>query len=298
MNKASRVNVAKDVVELRTDYPIAVTEARGIAPHYQRLHWHDLPEINLIKQGRGYYVINGRTIEFQEGDILLIGSNDLHRAYELDDLVILVISFSASWFLADMRYDPALLSPFSEMGIHYRNLLARDHPGMAELRELLATIQAEHVRKAYSHVSVIRSHLLRFLAYVGREFRLEVPSRDARPVHALPRRLPVQLHDVLALMELQYDGEWDLKRLSERACLSPARFSALFKQTMGASPMDHLIRIRLSNAARLLEESDKKIVDVAYECGFRNLSNFNRLFKIHYGFSPSLARDRLRSDRM
>lgn len=290
-------HVAKDEFELKSSYPISITETRGIAPQYQRLHWHDVLEINLIKKGVGYYVINGKTISFEQGDVLLIDSSDLHRAYELENLVILVISFSASWFLPDMRYDPFLLSPFYEMGVHYENKIARSTPGMEELHSQLLAIQIEHERKAWSHLSLIRSHLLHFLAYVGRECRLVYPSRADESDFALQLRRQEQFRDVLALMELQYDVEWDLKRLSERACLSPSRFSALFKQAVGASPMDHLIRIRLSNAAKLLEQSDLKIVDIAHECGFRNLSNFNRLFKSYYGFAPSRARYRLRPEK-
>ncbi|MFC5469877.1 helix-turn-helix domain-containing protein [Cohnella suwonensis] len=296
MRKSSISYIAKDKVKLDSDYPISVTETSGVAPQYQRLHWHDVLEINLIKKGTGYYAINGQTIEFSQGDILLIDCNDLHRAYEREGLVILVISFSPAWFLADMRYDPTLLAPFTEMGVHYENLIPRACPRMDELRSILIKIQRENDRKAFSHISVIRSHLLRFLAYVGRECRRDIPGRNVRTAVASPKQM-AKIRDVLNLMEQHYAEEWDLKSLSELAFLSPARFSAQFKQTMGVSPMDYLIQIRMSNAVRLLEDSDRKIVDVAYECGFHNLSNFNRLFKSNFGFSPSRVRDRARSGK-
>lgn len=55
--------------------------------------------------------------------------------------------------------------------------------------------------------------------------------------------------------------------------------------------MDYLIQLRLSQAAHLLESTDKMIIEVAEECGFRNLSNFNRLFKQHVGKLPSEVRN-------
>lgn len=168
MTKASSEFIARDDFKLNAEYPNLVTESFGVAPQYQRLHWHDVLEIDLIT---GYYLIIGQTIEFEQGDILLINSNDLHRAYERGGLDILVIAFCASWFLADLRYDPTILSPFKVMGVHYTNLIPRTHPRMDELRSILLTVQKENERKAFSHKSVFRSHLLRFLAYIGRDFR-------------------------------------------------------------------------------------------------------------------------------
>ncbi|MFD0670071.1 helix-turn-helix domain-containing protein [Cohnella sp. GCM10027633] len=287
--------IACDDDKLDATYPISVTESDGVAAQYQRLHWHELFEINLIKNGTGYYHINGRTIEFERGDIVLINSKDLHRAFEREGLTILVITFSPSWFLADARYDPTILSPFKELGKHYANLVPREHARMNELRRILLTIQQENERKAFSHVSVIRAYLLRFLAYIGRECRIEQAMLAGRHAGASNGQHAI-IREVLEIVDSQYAMEWDLKSLSERAYLSPARFSALFKQAVGVSPMEYVIQIRLSHAVRMLQQSDCKIVDVANECGFRNLSNFNRLFKTHIGHSPSLERRRSASE--
>ena len=123
----------------------------------------------------------------------------------------------------------------------------------------------------------------------GGRFSLRPRPRDRSGIE--------KIRDALELMERHYAREWDLKTLSDRVYLSPARFSAVFKQALGVSPMEYLIKVRLSNAVRLLESSDRKIVDVAYECGFHNLSNFNRLFKCNVGVSPSHVRKIVSSGR-
>lgn len=297
MSESSAGRIPRDDCKLDADYPILVTESSGIAPQYRRLHWHDVLEINLIKRGRGYYQINGKTVEFRQGDILLIGANDLHRAYERENLQMLVITFSPDWFLADLRYDPALLSPFRELGVHYGHLISRNHPRIETLRAILLTLQKEDEHKAVSHISVVRSHLLRFLAYVARDCRRLASVVGGARAGSTPEGRLEKIRDALELMERHYAREWDLKTLSDRVYLSPARFSAVFKQALGVSPMEYLIKVRLSNAVRLLESSDRKIVDVAYECGFHNLSNFNRLFKCNVGVSPSHVRKIVSSGR-
>ncbi|MNN96667.1 HTH-type transcriptional activator RhaS [compost metagenome] len=56
------------------------------------------------------------------------------------------------------------------------------------------------------------------------------------------------------------------------------------------SPLLYLIQLRLENAYTLLQTTDRKILDIAMECGFRTLSNFNRLFKRHIGTEPRNVR--------
>ena len=93
-------------------------------------------------------------------------------------------------------------------------------------------------------------------------------------------------------MELHLDYGWTLQELSDLTHLSPSRFSALFQQAVGTSPHHYLIQLRLTHAVHLLETTDQKIIEIAETCGFRNLSNFNRLFKQHVGASPSEIRER------
>ena len=100
------------------------------------------------------------------------------------------------------------------------------------------------------------------------------------------------LKEVLRTMEFQLDYSWTLQELSDLTHLSPSRFSALFQQAVGTSPHHYLIQLRLTHAVHLLETTDQKIIEIAESCGFRNLSNFNRLFKQHVGASPSEIRER------
>jgi AraC-like DNA-binding protein len=68
--------------------------------------------------------------------------------------------------------------------------------------------------------------------------------------------------------------------------LSPSAFSRLFRRTTGMTFTQFLNRVRLGQAARLLQETDHVISEIAINSGFENLSNFNRRFRERYGRSP------------
>lgn len=279
--------IPKEKVKLAQKYPLIVVETIGVTSPYQRLHWHDVLEINLIKSGTGHYIINGQSYQFQQGDIFLINSNDLHCAIESSDLVMLVITFDPSWFIHGLRIDPELLSPFREMGRHFTNRLDRDHPQMNILRELLLELQQEHNQEQRSYATMVHSIMLRFLALVNRDFRSDGIHRHDS---GISEQQLEKMRQVIMVMEQHYAHPWTLEELASLVYLSPSRFSDLFKRSVGMPPLLYLIQIRLERAVTLLENGSMKVTDIALECGFRTLTNFNRLFKKHVGVTPKASR--------
>jgi AraC-like DNA-binding protein len=80
--------------------------------------------------------------------------------------------------------------------------------------------------------------------------------------------------------------EWSLYRMAKAAGLSPYHFLRTFEAVAGITPHQYLLRSRLRNAATVIASEEKKILDVALDCGFGDVSNFNRAFKRELGMSP------------
>ncbi|MUT65602.1 AraC family transcriptional regulator [Paenibacillus sp. NEAU-GSW1] len=277
-------SISRDHIELPHGFPIIISQTEGVSLPFQRLHWHTALEINYIVKGSGYYLINGNRIEFQQGDILLINSNDLHRAFENEGLVMQVVMFDPSFLALEQRYDTELLNPFREMGSRFDNVLDPNHMMARRLGEQLMEMQTEYKSKQPHYEAIIRSELVRFLALVNRHF-----ARAGGRATSQSRGMET-IREALRRMDDDVAHPWTLRELAEIAHLSPSRFSALFVQTVGTSPMDYLIQLRLSHAVDLIETTDQKMIEIASECGFRNLSNFNRLFKQHVGKLPTELR--------
>jgi AraC family transcriptional regulator len=91
--------------------------------------------------------------------------------------------------------------------------------------------------------------------------------------------------------------EIDLERSAAQVGLSPFHFLRLFAAVVGVTPHQYLLRARLRQAARALAGGDAPVTEVAYGCGFADLSNFVRSFHRAAGMSPRSFRRAARSER-
>lgn len=88
-----------------------------------------------------------------------------------------------------------------------------------------------------------------------------------------------RIETVMAHLNKNYSQDVSLSEAAGLAAMSAVAFSRFFKMQTGKTFVDTLTDIRLGHAARLLMETAQDIGEIAYCCGFNNLSNFNRLFK-------------------
>ncbi len=93
------------------------------------------------------------------------------------------------------------------------------------------------------------------------------------------------------LINKNYHRTLTLDELASAAGMTPTAFSRFFKQRTGRTLSDYIIDIRLGHAARQLVDTTMTIAEICYDCGFNNISNFNRAFKSHKGCSPKVFRE-------
>jgi transcriptional regulator GlxA family with amidase domain len=82
-----------------------------------------------------------------------------------------------------------------------------------------------------------------------------------------------------------------LNEVAKQANMTETAFSRFFKTRTGISFIDYLNEIRLGNASRMLIDTTESIAEIAYDCGFSNISNFNRIFKKKKGITPKGFRE-------
>jgi AraC family transcriptional regulator len=94
----------------------------------------------------------------------------------------------------------------------------------------------------------------------------------------------------IRLIERRSTIKLTLQALAQEAGLSPYHFLRVFQQLTGATPHQYIVRTRLREAAQRLAAEPTKILDVALDCGFGDVSNFNHSFRAEFGVSPRVYR--------
>jgi AraC family transcriptional regulator len=90
----------------------------------------------------------------------------------------------------------------------------------------------------------------------------------------------------LRMIEENRGEDLTIARLAREARLSAYHFLRTFEGVTGVTPHQYARRMRLRDAATRLATSDEKVLDIAFDCGFGDVSNFNRAFRAEFGVSP------------
>jgi transcriptional regulator GlxA family with amidase domain len=88
-------------------------------------------------------------------------------------------------------------------------------------------------------------------------------------------------------LRAHYIEEITLRDMADLVGMTPVSFSRFFKLRTSTTFSNYLIEMRLGYATRMLVDTTHSIAEIAYQTGFNNLSNFNRLFKKHKHMSPN-----------
>jgi len=250
------------------------------------LHDHDFYEMMYITEGEVVHQINGREETTLAGDLWFIRPEDVHAMYKRTKrgpLAWVNVEFSIdAWtHFAEGAGPPrqqdgqARLEPTGDVGFP-RRLSAR--LGVDERDECARVFQ--RVLNRYFQ-SPRRLDLYRFLsAAVGYLDPVEYEEEEAL------RNMPPWLAQVCREMNHLSNLQIGLPRMTEIGNVSFAHLARTLKAHTGRTPTEFINRLRLKNASMLLTTTSREISDVAFDCGFENLSYFYRLFRREYGQTP------------
>lgn len=252
------------------------------------VHRHDEYELNFLANCTGARRVVGDSMEtIGEYDLVLIGNGIEHgwEQHECDNNRIreITIQFSHDLFgesllektqLASVRRmlevssNGIVFSSGSIMKVFNRldNLTKIDSGfyGMIELMAILYELAEEGNYRRLSSSS----------------FASLKPTVDSRRVQK-----------VQDYINLRYKEDIRLSDLAALVGMTPTAFSRFFKLRTGRSISEYVIDIRLGHATRQLVDSTTSVAEICYECGFNNVSNFNRIFKKKKGTSPKMFRE-------
>ena len=253
------------------------------------IHRHGEIEINFVSNCAGARRIVGDSIEeLGEYDLAMIGPGlehcwDQHYCDKTDKREI-TIQFRADLFpqefLAKNQMKPiADLLKKSQTGIAFgmRTIMSV----YSRLDELTRSFSAD-----FSSV-IAFLELLQQLSMATDAHQLATSSFSNIHLSTESRRV----NRVEDEINKHFDQDLSLEYLADIAGMTPTAFSRFFKQRTGRTLSEYIIDIRLGHVTRKLVDTTMAISEICYQCGFTNITSFNRIFKAKKGCTPKTFRE-------
>jgi AraC-like DNA-binding protein len=245
-----------------------------------KVHSHDFLSIIYLLSGTCTYTINDIPYKAKKGDILLLNPGishgktlvttgdlvEFHAGFENLQLKNLpknfLLSETATPILTSPKYEPDFLKCCNDI----LSEQSKNEPGSELLLKSLGMklivilLRATFENRSNQEKGIIN---------------LEVYDKT------------VIVNTITEFINENYMKGLSLDIISQNMYLSPAYISKIFKEETGESPINYLIKVRLSKAEEHLKESSFSIKEAAHAVGYDDAYHFSKLFKKYYGYPPS-----------
>jgi AraC-like DNA-binding protein len=259
------------------------------------LHYHEEYELNFIQDAlAARRVIGDHMEEIEDLELVLVGSN-LQHAWFNHHCKSKVIKEITIQFHKDL-FDEKFLRRNQLSFI--RTMLEKSSRGILFSKEttqkLAPRIIALNQKHGFDSVLELMSILHDLSASRNMRILSDSSFSNNDPFTYNSRRI----EKTLEYINKNFDKPVTLSEVARLANMSEAAFSRFFKHRTGNTFIDSLTEIRLGNASRLLIDTTQSIGEIAYHCGFNNMSNFNRIFKRKKGCTPKAFRESFSGTRI
>ncbi len=249
------------------------------------LHYHSEYELVYIYQGSGQRYVGDSIEVFEAGDLVLIG-NQLPHCWQSDKLTYsnlkeletkaVIIQFDKYFFSQVFQYPEfasiLTLLKKSKRGVAFSTLTVTQ-----QKQSIINLTSIEGVEKILAFI-----RLLNDLSIADDSRQLASPAFESASENEAFSRIT----DTLKFIEQNYNQKLSLSEIAKTYNMSPSAFCNYFRRKTGKTLVSYINEFRVAQACRLLLNSDKNISEIAFVCGFNNLSNFNRIFKAIIQKSP------------
>ena len=261
------------------------------------IHIHPECELNFIENAKGAQRIVGDSIEeIDEEELVLVTNPHLEHAWKDYRNVSKNIHEITIQFHPDLLTDTFLnknqMISIRQLFRHAERGVAFSRESIAKVRPLLKTLTCEND----GFYSLIKLLIILHELSIDKGMReLSTGQFAANVMHQ--HSSDESLGRVMDYLSRHYSEVIRLSEVAEMVNMSESSFCRFFKQHTSKSFIDFLTDIRLGAASRALIDSSLSIAEIGYDCGFNNLSNFNRIFKKKKGVTPSEFRDNYRKNK-
>lgn len=270
---------------------------RRIEPSYPfEWHYHPEMELTLIEEDYGQRVVGDHQEEYGPGDLVLLGPNLPHTwasgttSTSGDGVArmarAVVVQFDAAFAGPNLLQAPEMRSAREMFSASARGLRFEADKNRQAVKRLSELPDAQGPNRLLGLLEI-----LAMLAGTWHEAELL-----AGPAFTANRNLAAQqrVDRICQFIQEHLSDSISQAELARQLGMNTSAFSRFFKHATGRTVVEYINEVRISQACRLLLETDDSVLEVCLRSGFGNLSNFNRRFRRLKGLTPSGFRNQFR----
>ena len=235
------------------------------------IHWHESMEILYVTGGNGRILCGLDMVEVQDGDIVVVNSNDLHYVEPLGQ------GIQYYYLIPDMSITDDF--GLDLRSVQFRHRLRSDEQAVRLYRELILELEGRQL----GYKAAAKAAILRMLIYFARNALAE-PSVDSEGGESGQIRL---VKDTLQYIQREYREPISVDELCAHAGFSKYYFCRTFKRVVGMTVVEYIHLFRCQKAQRLLQTGRYSIAEAAEAAGFHTISYFYRIYKRYMNRLPA-----------
>ncbi len=299
----------KDIIELK--YDEYFKDGENIYVHLSDkdngsfngvLHKHNFIELVYVISGKAIHQVDNHSYEVKKGHVVMIDYGVPHSfSYDPDkdgEFVTFDLLFTPDFFnqyaLENEEFysltSPYFLSPlFSELNMKKdspRSILKTDS---VNFYNMFKEIYEEYTNREIGFQNILGAYLVKLIIEIFREINKTQP-RFTKTHHDL-------VQSAIDYMQKNYRAHISLDDIVKGMFLSKNYFRQIFKKTTGTSISEFIKDLRIKEACRLLEETEKSSAEISVKCGFNDSKFFYLTFKKSVGMTPIEYRKHIRKEK-
>ncbi len=258
-------------------------------------HYHPEYELTWIIRGHGTRVVGDQVGDFQDGDLVLLGPHLPHTwsSHPAPAGTVENEGDHEAWVLQFSRTFPgdAILKSIEGRSMtallerSCRGVRFRNGPDPDMKKRMLHAVRHEGMERILTLIDILNQLSVRDdVDILASESPAESKVSDG--THPIDR--------IYAYIHEHCTESLSVDRLAEQFRMSASTLHRTLKKATGRTLTELVNELRINRACGLLLQGEGRISEVCYQCGFQNLSYFNRRFREHRGITPRAYRDRMK----
>lgn len=270
-----------------TGYNYSFSVREDIFPYlYNHWHYHPEVELTLIRKGTGIRLVGDSVEQFEDNDLVLLGAGLPHywrsdAIYFKDEprmrVEAVAIHFKEDCWGRDFLEMPEFTSVKKLLLDSKRGIEITGKTKKSLIPVMEAMLKAQNAKRVIVLLDMLQqiaaSKEMKILSSAGFSKSYDHSNTD-------------RINEIYNYTFNNFQKEICIKEIAAAVNISPNSFCRYFKTRTLKTYWQFLLEVRIGYACKLLIDDKLSVARICYDCGFNNLSNFNRHFKRMIGMSP------------